>query len=170
MPDLIISQANLNIPFGEDELYFIKTETGCNIKVEKAPYTIADCLDPERNQFNGNCIIGKFEDPEIPDWTIVLTREDIFLPIFTHVFGLAKVGGQTGVVSVFRLRDEFYGLPPFPARLHERLVKEIIHEYGHLRGLRHCRDALCVMASSATVDDLDAKSGNYCPDCKLAIT
>ena len=49
---------------------------------------------------------------------------DLYIPILTFVFGEAQMGGPCAVVSVHRLRQEFYGLPPdtemFRQRAHQR--------------------------------------------------
>ena len=69
------------------------------------------------------------------------------------------------MVSAHRLRQEFYGLPTDPELLHERLLKEALHELGHTYGLRHCPDYTCVMSSSNGVERIDLKSAEFCPTC-----
>ena len=95
----------------------------------------------------------------------MITSVDLYIPIFTFVFGLAKLNGGTGIVSVHRLRTGFYGLPPDEDLLKARLIKEIVHEFGHLLNLRHCINYQCVMASSNTADDLDIKGDRFCGSC-----
>ncbi|HEY1218794.1 MAG TPA: hypothetical protein VGF03_07640, partial [Bryobacteraceae bacterium] len=41
-----------------------------------------------------------------------LTERDLFIPVLTFVFGHAQLGGRAAVVSLARLRQEFYGLEP----------------------------------------------------------
>jgi archaemetzincin len=50
-----------------------------------------------------------------------------------------------------------------------RLGKEIIHELGHLMGLRHCTDRTCVMSLSHTIADTDAKQPCLCNQCRRKI-
>ena len=119
----------------------------------------------ERDQFDAALILSDFEDSYPAGYSILLTDVDLYIPIFTFVFGLARLGGTSGVVSACRLRNEFYGLPQNEALLLERLVKEIVHELGHLLNLRHCANFNCVMSSSNTVDDLDVKRNRYCESC-----
>jgi predicted Zn-dependent protease len=52
--------------------------------------------------------------------------------------------------------------------LWDRLVKESVHELGHVLGLRHCPDWRCVMASTHDVERLDLKGEEYCPSCLAA--
>jgi archaemetzincin len=46
---------------------------------------------------------------------------------------------RVAVVSVYRLRSR-------DGKLYmSRVRKEVVHEVGHLLGLKHCRDTGCVM-------------------------
>jgi archaemetzincin len=73
------------------------------------------------------------------------------------------------VVSVHRLRQEFYGLPADSGVLRERLVREAVHELGHTFALRHCDDWQCAMASSSSVEAIDLKGPALCPMCRAKI-
>ncbi|MGB9605703.1 MAG: hypothetical protein ACPL88_07485, partial [Bryobacteraceae bacterium] len=88
-----------------------------------------------------------------------------FIPVFSYVFGEAELGGRAAVFSIYRLREEFYGLPPEPTRLLERALRELLHELGHLAGLVHCHDATCVMRPSHSVEQIDARDADYCAAC-----
>lgn len=48
---------------------------------------------------------------------------------------------------------------------HETVVKEALHEVGHLMGLSHC-DQDCFMRFSPSVEQARAKAGDLCPQCK----
>ncbi|MCO6474255.1 MAG: archaemetzincin family Zn-dependent metalloprotease [Melioribacteraceae bacterium] len=122
----------------------------------------------DRGQFNAAKIIEAISG-ECENYHVLLTSVDLFIPIFTYVFGLAKLNGKCAVVSTHRLDNEFYGLPENINQLRDRIVKEVVHELGHLLGLQHCPNYYCVMASSTSVDELDLKGNNYCPDCKTQI-
>ncbi len=119
-----------------------------------------------RGQFNAASMLGSLEDVSEGAMLLVLTSVDIYIPIFTFVFGAARLGGRCAIVSSHRLHSEYYGLPPDRTRLHERLLKECIHEIGHCFGLRHCVDSRCVMSSSTSADELDIKGIAYCRNCK----
>ena len=127
----------------------------------------AVALDPDRRQYHSTLILRAMT-PLAPDPGIRLlgvTELDLFVPVLTFVFGEAQLGGACGLVSVRRLREEFYGLPANPALLSQRLVKEALHELGHTFGLRHCPNWQCVMASTHAVERLDLKEAQYCPAC-----
>jgi len=119
----------------------------------------------ERHQYDAASIVSAFEKKNKSGRIILLTDIDLYIPIFTFIFGLAKLNGETGIVSIHRLRNEYYGLPQDQDLLIKRIVKEVVHELGHLLNLRHCPDYQCCMASSNTVDELDVKGDHFCRSC-----
>jgi archaemetzincin len=96
-----------------------------------------------------------------------MVRVDMYIPILTYIFGQASLNGKTGVVSLYRLRNEHYGLEPDYELLIERFNKVIIHELGHTFGLIHCSNLVCVMRSSTYVEDLDQKNKSFCSRCRV---
>jgi archaemetzincin len=94
---------------------------------------------------------------------LAVTERDLFVPVLTFVFGEAQVAGTAAVVSIFRLREEFYGLPPNPVLESERLFREALHELGHTFGLRHCDDWRCIMSPANSVERIDARTHEFCP-------
>ncbi len=140
--------------------------TGFTTSVIFGKTSIVEFHSPERGQYDGAKIIEKIEPGIYTGKGLIYTSVDLFIPIFTFVFGLAKLNGKAGIVSTCRLRPEFYGLPADELRLKERLIKESVHELGHLLNLRHCADYRCVMSSSNTADDLDVKGAEFCVVCK----
>lgn len=131
-----------------------------NLDLNLEPY-----FNQDRSQYDAGLILSGFDETMSQGRTILLTSVDLFIPIFTFVFGLAKLNGAVGIVSDYRLRSEFYGLPSDENLLMTRILKEIVHEFGHLLNLRHCIDYRCVMASSNTADDLDVKGNHFCRQC-----
>jgi archaemetzincin len=96
---------------------------------------------------------------------VVLTARDIFIPMLSFVYGQAQLNGPAAVVSVARLRQEYYGLPANPQLFLLRVRKELLHEVGHTLGLTHCPDGLCTMTLSTNIHQLDQKSAEFCPSC-----
>jgi archaemetzincin len=90
---------------------------------------------------------------------------DLFNPVLTFVFGEAEMPGRAAVFSIYRLREEFYGLPARPDLLLERAAKETLHELGHTFGLPHCADHACVMSSSHSVEAVDRRGDSLCRAC-----
>ena len=62
-----------------------------------------------------------------------VTERDLFIPVLTFVYGQAQLDGRVAVVSMARLRQEFYGLPENREVFLERVLKEAMHETGHAR-------------------------------------
>lgn len=123
---------------------------------------------PTRNQFLSTAILGRLYDRSTPANTRVLgvTAVDLYIPVLTFVFGEAQVNNPCALVSLHRLREEFYGMPPNPELLQEHLLKEAMHELGHTFGLLHCPDYRCVMTSSHAVEHLDVKTADFYPSCR----
>ncbi len=104
--------------------------------------------------------------PEYPLKILGITRQDLYSPIFTHLYGEAQLNGRCALMSLYRLRPEFYNLPPDPDLFLSRCRKEAIHELGHTFGRVHCRDENCIMYPSSTIEDTDTKGEAFCPVCE----
>lgn len=122
----------------------------------------------ERGQYHSTEILARMRGVRAPAaWRLLgLTRLDLYIPTLTFVFGEAQLEGHCALISLHRLRQEFYGLPPDPRLLEERLLKEAVHELGHTLTLRHCDDYRCVMAPSHSVEWVDLKNAGFCPACR----
>jgi archaemetzincin len=134
-------------------------------------------LDPdfafhgERQQYHSSEILQKINSQvDTGTWrTLGVTSVDLYIPILTFVFGEAQMGGPCAVVSTHRLQQEFYGLPPEPQLLRDRLLKEAIHEIGHTLHLTHCDDYRCVMAPAHAVEWIDIKEVWLCSKCQSRV-
>lgn len=122
---------------------------------------------PERAQYHSTTLLQQLQRRGVNGELLVgVTNVDLYIPILTFVFGEAQVGGPCAVVSYHRLQQQFYGLDPDENLLLERLVKEAIHEVGHILGLPHCDDYECAMAASHAVEWLDLKTRALCSSCR----
>ncbi|HEX9764580.1 MAG TPA: archaemetzincin family Zn-dependent metalloprotease [Candidatus Acidoferrales bacterium] len=141
----------------------------CHVRPE--PLDAAFAFDPARQQYHSTAILQRLDALAAGDNIRLLgiTTLDLYVPVLTFVFGEAQLDGPCALVSLHRLREEFYGLPPSADLLRERLLKEAVHELGHTFGLRHCDDWNCVMASTHAVERLDVKSAEFCRSCRLQI-
>lgn len=123
--------------------------------------------DPARRQYRSVEVMKALLRNAPPDTVRLLgvTEVDLAIPMLTFLFGQAQLDGTTAVVSLCRLRQEFYGLPADEGLLQERAVKEMLHELGHTFGLTHCTERRCTMSLSTHIDLVDAKSERYCARC-----
>jgi archaemetzincin len=121
----------------------------------------------ERQQYHSSEMLGHMHQSKIRKcWRLLgVTPVDLYIPILTFVFGEAQMGGKMALVSTHRLRQEFYGLPPDPELLSQRLFKEAVHELGHTLELTHCHDYSCVMSASHAVEWIDIKDSTLCSYC-----
>lgn len=95
-----------------------------------------------------------------------ITELDLYVPDLNFVFGQAQMGGRVALISLARLREEFWGRRPNEKLLTERTLKEAIHELGHTLGLEHCPNPKCVMHFSNSLQDTDIKGSWFCPECE----
>lgn len=86
------------------------------------------------------------------------------------MFGQALPFRRVCVVYLARLKPEFYGERRDGILLSLRVAKEVLHEVGHVFGLGHCKNQLCVMRFSNSIVDTDIKRAKFCLSCakKLA--
>lgn len=96
-----------------------------------------------------------------------VTGVDLATPMLSFLFGQAQLDGPVAVVSLCRLRQDFYGLPADESLLRERTVKEVLHELGHTFGLVHCLEPECAMSLATHIELVDAKAERYCANCGL---
>ena len=164
---LLIGEVGKLINLRELEVH-IKKDFGFPIKTLNSTINPEDYYDPERQQYHSTKILREMLDglPHDTSKMIGIIPVDLFIPILTFVFGEAQLGGEVGIVSLARLRQEFYGLPPNQALLQRRLIKEIKHELGHTFGLVHCSLRECVMSVANNIADVDSKGIFFCEGCK----
>jgi archaemetzincin len=120
-----------------------------------------------RLQYDAGAILRELENRSFGDCrkVIAVLNLDLFIPIFTHVYGEARQNGKIALVSTFRLADETAGGPRPSAGTLERTAKVALHELGHLFDLEHCPDDRCLMRFSGNLAELDATPFTYCRYC-----
>jgi archaemetzincin len=122
----------------------------------------AETFNPLRNQYDAAAIIDRMSTvrPGGYDYNLYVVNLDLYAPRMNFIFGLADQLKKIALVSIYRLAGD---------DLITRLGKEIVHETGHLLGLRHCPDRDCVMRFSNTIADTDAKKPELCYKCRRKI-
>lgn len=162
------------IPFGEiksDLLDFIseaiKKTFGCCCKVEESIPIPKDTFSKKRSQYNSTAILKRLASQKKDRSTITLgiIDEDLYASNLNFVFGEADFLNRVAIISLWRLRPEFYRLPLDERLFYERAMKEAIHEIGHVYGLGHCHNPKCIMYFSNTIKDTDRKGPDFCNLC-----
>jgi archaemetzincin len=148
------------------EFQTIKLTIASSIVPDKAQFQLA--FNKQRNQWNSfkllGCLLKKFRHNKETK-ILALFDLDAYSNAFEFVFGEAYYQGRVAAVYLPRLRQEFYGLKPNPSLFYDRLVKEAVHELGHVFGFVHCKNPLCVMHFSISLQYVDTKKRSFCQSC-----
>jgi archaemetzincin len=156
----------------QDIMSQLKTRTsqvfGCPMNIEPTIAVPEHAYNAERNQYLATDLISLLDEKkgEDDDLVIGITEVDLYAPRFSFVFGQADTLSHTAVISLCRLRQEYYGLPHDEALCLERATKEIVHELGHTFGLGHCPNSRCIMHFSNSLADTDYKEAIFCAKCQ----
>jgi len=142
-------------------------ELGADVRMAKnLPLPVA-C--PEgRTQYPGEPFLQALAVTRTPGEEVILgvTGVDLSVPGLNFVFGLADPRSGCAVISLARLYPESYGQPRNPQLFKNRVLKEAVHEIGHILGLGHCPDPACIMFFSNSLFDTDRKGPGFCKLCR----
>lgn len=146
--------------------------TGTTIKVCASPLVLNGYCG-HRRQIDAGVVLdslGTFIHRQgVRGPVILVVGQDLFANGLDFVFGLARPQTGVSVVSAVRLNNEYYSRHTNDEDLVERLAKECSHELGHIYGLPHCSDHECIMFNPHTLDELDGKKKEFCPECTIAL-
>jgi archaemetzincin len=160
----------------------LKTRLERELEKFKIGIKINDCIvtltDSEYNiskkQFSASKILKRIKDEVLMKEyfrILAILDEDIYSKNYNFVFGSANIKSGVALISIKRLREEFYKETTTLYRKHEtkedidnRILKEAIHELGHTFGLKHCKN-LCVMQFSDSLKETDDKPSKFCITC-----
>ena len=141
----------------------------CPVEIKAGFGDLAQAYNPERKQYLSSKLLASLKKSQRDERVVGVADVDLYIPRLNYVFGEADVGSGTAIVSLCRLRQEFYGLAPDEALFLERATKEIVHELGHTFGLGHCPNNKCVMHFSNSLADTDLKEAHFCSKCRPKI-
>jgi archaemetzincin len=130
-----------------------------------------EAFSKARQQYRSDVILsrvhGYAEKEKALDRVLGIVDVDIFVSELNFVFGEAECPGKAALISLWRLRPEFYGKPSNVELFVDRSMKEAIHELGHTLGLGHCSNPFCVMYFSNSIFETDRKQSLFCGKCYL---
>ena len=145
-------------------------DTTCLVINEKLPLR-EENFDKKRKQYLSNAILSQIQSYAAKktglNRVLGVVEADIFVPELNFVFGEAVCPGKAALISLWRLKPEFYGDAPNIELFSARTLKEAVHELGHTLGLRHCPRSSCVMHFSNSICNTDLKQSLFCDQCYL---
>jgi archaemetzincin len=141
-----------------------------NLMRLKKDITFQSSFDKHRNQwYSPKLLVWFFEKfrPNKDTKILFMLDADAYSGGLNYVLGEAYPKGGLGIIYLPRIRQEFYGLKPDNKLFFERMVKESVHELGHVFGFSHCKNLQCVMHFSNTLKDTDSKMRRFCGTCRM---
>lgn len=129
----------------------------------------ASGYDPERAQYSSTQMLKNLTEFKNTltnvERVLGIVSVDLYADDIDFVFGEADPHERVAVISIVRLRQEFYNLPADEMLFKERILKEAAHGLGHTYGLGHCSDPTCVMHYSSHIEEIDQKGRSFCSQC-----
>lgn len=128
-----------------------------------------DAFDYEAQKHIAMYVITELIKVDVPDDVKVLgvANVDLFVhrSVDEFIFGQSQFGvnGKIALVSTFRMDPFSYvGGKRNDKLVVERLMKEAVHELGHLFGIRNCAGIECAMYLPKNLRELDKKTDGFC--------
>ncbi|MDQ6826708.1 MAG: hypothetical protein M3Z14_05860 [Candidatus Eremiobacteraeota bacterium] len=136
--------------------------------VERALAVPRSAMNRARGQMFRNALSAKILEvfpPTNGDFLLGITEWDMYKTSHRFIFGDADERYRLAIVSLHRLRSQFYGEHPDGNLLFQRTVKEGVHQLGRTLGLGPCFNSRCAMYVSGSIFDIDNKWSNFCELC-----
>lgn len=128
-------------------------------------------FNKKRDQYSAELILNALIENKAYSMykrTLGVVDHDLYAPDMSFIFGLA--GEKAAIISIARLRQQFYGLSENTDRFNQRTLTEAVHELGHTYGLGHCNNSRCVMYFSYSLIDTDRKGAEFCTRCRYRLS
>ena len=140
---------------------------GVNVDIVQGTKLPEEAFNPTRGQYYSTVILNKLEllKKSSRELMLGITEEDIYIPTLNYLFGEADPIGRVGIVSFFRLKQENYSFLDTEELFFSRVLKEAVHELGHVIGLIHCNNPRCAMYFCNSLAEVDKKTSRFCDNC-----
>ena len=141
---------------------------GCQVDISIENINLKKAFDSERRQYMATKILSQLKKRGAAkeDKVLGIVDVDLYAQGLNFIFGQADTAAGTAIISLYQLRQEYYGMLPNEALFRERAAKEAVHELGHTFGLDHCPNEKCVMHFSNSLADTDWKQAAFCSLCR----
>jgi len=152
---------------GIEHLYGFEVRILDELKLPKAAYY------KPRRRYRADKLLDFLDDQVVPtsgcDFVMGFTRVDISVTKGKFkdwgIFGLARIGGPSGVVSSHRL-----GRKASRRKVRRRTINVMNHELGHALGVPHVPGQGCLMHDAeGTIKTVDEESGLLCEGSRKII-
>ncbi|OGN95060.1 MAG: hypothetical protein A2Z75_02735 [Chloroflexi bacterium RBG_13_50_10] len=140
---------------------------GCPVDITPEAIGLEPAYDSKRQQYLASKLLSRLKKSIVAEdeKALGIVDVDLYAPGLNFIFGQADIAAGVALISLCRLRQEYYGLPSDEALFPDRAIKEAVHELGHTFGLGHCSNYKCVMHFSNSLADTDQKQAAFCSRC-----
>jgi archaemetzincin len=141
---------------------------GCPVEIAVEDFNLKKAYDSKRQQYLATKLLPQLNKAGVAkdEKILGIIDVDLYAPGLNFIFGQADIAAGTTIISLCRLRQEYYGSVPDEALFLDRTTKEAVHELGHTFGLEHCSNEKCVMHFSNSLADTDWKQASFCSRCR----
>ena len=128
----------------------------------------AEAYHPGRLQYFSTVLLSKLERlwANNREKILGIIDEDLYIPTKPFVYYESDPYAGCALLSCYRIKQEFYGLPEDDKLVYERVKKEAINQIGRLFLSRYCPNPRCVMYRSTDMSDTDFKNDAFCDGCR----
>ena len=140
----------------------------CPVEIKAQISSLDYAYDEKRKQYQAPRMLATLRSSSMEpgDRCLGIVDVDLYSPGLNFIFGEADISSGVAIISLYRLRQERYGLPQDEGLFQDRAIKEAVHELGHTYHLSHCQDVKCVMHFSNSLADTDIKGVSFCQKCQ----
>lgn len=158
--EMTFKKFNLTVEIIPNQLPLIKSEYNVN-----------------RNQYDAEKVKNRLKEHLMEQnyYRILgIIDKDIFCGTYSFVFGLADINWNKKItlfalISLTRLKENFYNRVENHVLYESRILKVAIHELGHTFGINHC-SKVCVMQFSNQIKEMDKKTHTFCENCLVKLS
>ncbi len=167
------------VPLGEVDFTLVNrlaTEIGPvfdrSVDILKGMKMPEEAFNVIRSQHYARVVLSKLERAKANqrEKVIAICEDDLYLPDENYVIGYGDHLPGVAVVSLFRIRQEFYGLPEDESKIYERLIKESVHQLSYVFKVGQCRNSRCVHYETSSMMEIDQKAKKLCDICNRRLT
>lgn len=104
-------------------------------------------------QYRGDVIMSQIgielKDATSSNKCLIFTNKDLYDSGTAFVFGLSEMNGDISLISNY-----YFSANDPKSKI--RLLKIVIHEFGHTLGIEHCTNHKCIFGGIGSIEELDS--------------